>query len=174
MKVVSGLRWSDVKSTPVGGREYIGKVTPESARDVHEENLASYEPDRVVLRGIREFLDENDEAVTALAIGASWCGDCRRNVPALVKIEEELGDPRFMVRVLGGVKTLPLKKRSGGPYVWAVPPSPPEATDPKFDLVKIPVIYLFRKDGALVGRIVENPEHEATLEGEILHHLLSD
>ena len=50
----------------------------------------------------------------------------------------------------GGIK----KKLGGG---WAVPPSPPEALNPKFDLIHIPIFYLFDGNGNCFGRIVENP-----------------
>lgn len=171
MQVQSKLKWSDVETTPVPGRDYIEQIPDKKVRTLHMKNMEKYSAKEAALQEIKEFLEESGEELIILVIGATWCPDCRRNVPRLVKIQEILGDDLFRVSVLGGVKTLPLKKRSGGPYVWAVPPSPPESTDSKFDVVKIPLIYLFRKDGCLIGRIVENPEHTDSLEEEIVHYL---
>lgn len=164
-----------LKSTPVSVAEYVAGVEPDDKRRLHEKNFDEYAPDPDALTEIRRLLDARGESLTLLVIGASWCPDCQRNVPALGKVEAVLDDPRFVVRVLGGVKTRPLKKKRDGKgdkqVVWAVPPSPPEAADPAFDLRKIPTIYLFDREGRLLGRIVENPEHEDTVEGEVLHLL---
>jgi hypothetical protein len=69
------------------------------------------------------------------------------------------------VRVLYGVKTNPFHKE--GEPLWHKQHSPPEATDPKFDVTKIPIMYIFDEKGALLGRIIEKPRENYTLEEEI-------
>jgi hypothetical protein len=45
---------------------------------------------------------------------------------------------------------------------WAVPPSPPEVEE--FNVPKIPLIVVLKKDGEKVGEIVENPSPGKTVE----------
>lgn len=165
------LNWTDLKSTPVEGMEYMRGIEHEKFRATHLANYEAYDPDPGTLARITRYLDTHDEALTILVMAASWCPDCQRHLPALVKVSHTLSDRRFTVHVLGGIKTRPMDKRKGGGYVWAVPPSPPEAQDPQFDLQKIPTFYIFGADGSLAGRIIEEPTQADTIEGEVLYHL---
>jgi hypothetical protein len=72
----------------------------------------------------------------------------------------------FEVKVLYGIMKNALHKP--GETIWHKKRSPPEATDPKFDLGAIPTFYFFNKSGKYLGEIVENPKDQSTLEEDIL------
>jgi hypothetical protein len=65
------------------------------------------------------------------------------------------------VRVFGGLKKDPL----GQGRKWRIPPSPPEVET--FNVDKIPLIIIVDREGREIGRIVENPSHQPTLEQEL-------
>jgi len=67
--------------------------------------------------------------------------------------------------ILGGVKTDPLNPDRQ----WAVPPSPPEMDT--LNIIAIPTILVYTKDGTEIGRIIENPSIQPTLEEELLYFL---
>ncbi len=165
------LQLSDFITPSIPGREYLSSVKEKVYRKKYSDYYESYSPDKEKLAEIKTWLAKRDEELTIIAIGAKWCPDCTRNIGRLIKIDEVFNDPRFKYGVIGGIKTkLPYLRKKGEP-IWKSPPSPPESVDPKFDLSHIPVIFLFNKAGVCLGRIVENPEHTSTLEGEIVHYL---
>jgi len=65
------------------------------------------------------------------------------------------------VRVFGGLKKDPL----GQGRKWRIPPSPREVETLSVD--KIPLIIIADRDGREMGRIVENPTQQPTLEQEL-------
>jgi hypothetical protein len=153
--------WSDIQSNTMDIADYLKYIKKKGAYNYYED----YNFNRNVLQEIRSYLDEHDKRLKFFAIGAFWCPDCSRQVPALVRIGEELGDRVNDMKFLYGVKTNPFHKE--GEPLWHKKHSPPEATDPKFDLRKIPTIYIFTEEGNYLGRIIEKPKNGNTLEDEI-------
>lgn len=94
-----------------------------------------------------------------VVFSAEWCKDCATNVSVLALISEET---EMEVRIFGGLMKDPLSHTRK----WRIPPSPPEVETFKVD--KIPLIILFDKEGKEIGRIVENPRENLTLEEELL------
>jgi hypothetical protein len=104
-----------------------------------------------------------------VAFSAAWCKDCAANIPVLALLTEETG---LEVRVFGGLKKDPLSHL----HKWHIPPSPPETE--LFNVDRIPLILIFDIAGNEIGRIVETPKRQPTLEQEISEvimtgHLLS-
>jgi hypothetical protein len=155
------LTFADIISIPILGKNYLQNISNPTEKQTHIFNYHEYSPRMDAISSIQKKLDKLKQNIKIVGIGASWCGDCARNVAHMVKIQEKLKKGVLIFMMLGGIK----KKLGGG---WAVPPSPPEALDPKFDLIHIPIFYFFDKDGKCFGRIVENPTKAPTLEEEIV------
>lgn len=156
---------ADIKSTPNPAVAYI------KSHDTYKGNFMSYAPKPDVLGKIADWLKNNNEKLTMVAFGASWCGDCVRNMPKLAKIDEVMNNEKFSSGILANIKVIPPYEREKGKLIWKVPPSPPESLDEKFDMFHIPAIFIFNKNGKCLGKIDENPEHTDTVEEEILHYL---
>ena len=99
----------------------------------------------------------NDHTIVVLF--ADWCGDARRAVPVLAKLEKELG---VKILALGGMTKPPY----GSSKFWAVPPSPKEVE--VFNITSSPTVIVFNKDGEEIGRIKTRPRMTPTVEEEIL------
>jgi hypothetical protein len=164
------LTTADIQSTPTPGDHYFEKVQDPKFKERYLHAYAQYQPNTTALTQIRTWLNDQNESLRILVIGAEWCPDCQRNISALLKCASLLKDDRFQIQVLSGVKTNPLR-RTGDKIIWAVPPSPPEVLDPKFAVTKIPMIYIFTKSGNSIGIITENPSHTKTIEEEIVYYL---
>jgi thiol-disulfide isomerase/thioredoxin len=166
------LHFTDIKTQKTDADSYI-KYSILPAESFLNKNYLEYYPDVNILQNLKKKLEELDEKLSIVAFGAAWCPDCARNIPRLMKIYHNMPSDRFQVYYIGGIKTKPLAQRKPGIYVWAVPPSPPESADEKFDINHIPMFYIFKKDGVCIGRIIENPKLTATIEGDILEILNS-
>jgi len=66
------------------------------------------------------------------------------------------------VRIFGGLK----KDALSHSHKWRIPPSPPETE--LYNIEKLPTILILNLDGREIGRIVENPKKQSTLEQELL------
>jgi thiol-disulfide isomerase/thioredoxin len=128
---------------------------PSKAKDAFEKRRAEYRLDTAVAKELRRKAKD----YTIFAFGADWCPDCVRNVPVLDILAEATGmETRVFGHIMRDVKSSTKK--------WAVPPSPAEVNE--FNLVKIPLIVVLKKDGEKVGEVVENPPPGKTLEQAIL------
>ena len=159
------LKLSDIKSKTTPSLEYV------STNNLYKGNFDKYQPNLDVINKIKSFLDEKEEIISIIAFGASWCGDCKRNIPRLAKIDKVVEDERFKIEMLSNIKVKAPYAREKGKVIWISPPSPPETIDVKFDMFHIPAMYIFNKSGDCLGKIDENPEHKNTLEEEILYYL---
>ena len=159
------LKLSDIKSKTTPSLEYI------SSNDLYKGNFDKYQPNLEVINKIKGFLNEKAENISIIAFGASWCGDCKQNLPRLAKIDSIVKDERFKIEILSNIKVKAPYAREKGKVIWISPPSPPETIDVKFDMFHIPAMYIFNKAGDCLGKIDENPEHKDTLEEEILYYL---
>lgn len=165
MKDALDVKWSDIKSPTMNPEDYVEKYKD---KEIMMQRFEEYQPKEGVLTKIRDFLQENHEKLKILAIGASWCHDCADEVPRMIKIAMQLSD-LVDFRVLYGVRVDPYDRKNG--VRWSKRHSPPEATDPQFDLKKIPILFIFNNEGTFIGRIVEHASHTDTLEGDLLHYL---
>ncbi len=71
-----------------------------------------------------------------------------RNVPVLDLLAEATG---LEVRVFGHI----MRDAKSNTRKWAVPPSPPEVEE--FNVAKIPLIVVLKKDGEKMGEISRKP-----------------
>ncbi len=154
--------------------KYKDLVSPTMTPDEYLENYGNkvkkvydkYQPKSEVLNNIKEILKTKKEKVKIVALGADWCPDCSKNIPSMIKIAKEINTEDFDLRILYGIMVNALHKPEES--IWHKKRSPPEATDPKFDLSAIPTFYFFNNSGEYLGVIVENPEFKSTLEEDIL------
>jgi len=160
------LKWEDIKSSTKTTDEYLKYI---KEKDNMIKNFEDYTPKKEILDHIKKFLSENNQKLKILVIGAEWCHDCAKRVPNMTKIMKQINTNRIQFEVLYGVKTNPFHKEDEP--LWHKTHSPPEATNPKFDLEAIPTFYFFNKEGRFLGRIIERPEENSTLEEDILEIL---
>ncbi|MBD3211606.1 MAG: hypothetical protein GF311_03280 [Candidatus Lokiarchaeota archaeon] len=163
------IRWDDIESSTMNPADYLDYVEKDTKL---KENYNQYSPNEEILDKISNIITKKNEKVNLLAIGAEWCKDCAKQVPAMLKIANSLENDIFHFEILYGVKTNPFHKEDEP--LWHEKHSPPEATDPRFALEAIPTFYIFTKEGTYLGRIVEGPEDKKTLEEEILEILEKD
>jgi len=155
------LKWDDLISPTMNTDEYL-----ETYGNKVKKLFEKYEPKSDVIIKIRELIKNKKEKLRIVALGAEWCPDCSRNVPSMIKIAKEINMDDFELNILYGIMVNALHKP--GESIWHEKRSPPEATNPKFDLRAIPTFYFFNKNGEYLGVIVENPEYQSTLEEDIL------
>lgn len=148
---------NDIRSRTSSVREYI-----DSLRDKDKEKVLevynTYKLESSVVDELRDALKN----LTLVVLGAAWCGDCKRAMPVILQIEEQLG---LEVLVFGKIKTAPLDPDRQ----WAIPPSPPEINE--WGVTAIPWFNFYDAEGKLVATVIEKPTVKETLEAEILHVL---
>jgi thiol-disulfide isomerase/thioredoxin len=140
-------------------RSYIDALS-EKDRDLIMEEFEDYDINEGVLRELKERL----EYARIVVFSAPWCGDCKRAMPLMLHLEENL---ELDIMVFGSLKTAPLDPDRQ----WATPPSPPEAND--WNVKAIPWLVFFDEKGNEIGILIEKPKVKKNLEEEILHILKS-
>jgi len=140
------------KTIPVG--KYIGSIE-QPFREKFLIRKQTYQLNREAINQFKRFANK----CVIVAFSAEWCKDCATNIPVLALISEATG---LEVRIFGGLEKGPLSPEGE----WRIPPSPPEVET--FHVDKIPLIILFDEKGKEMGRIIENPRKESTLEEELL------
>ena len=164
--MLKDLIWDDITSQVMNPQKYMKKS---SEKKEVLETYENYKPNKVAIKKIKDYLLKNKEELKFFAIGAIWCPDCNENIPRMIKILEEFEDIEF--KILYGVKVDVYKKKNKAKVMWNSEKSPQEAVNPKFELLKIPTIYIFNQEGKYVNRIVENPREGSTLEEDIADYL---
>ncbi|MHA1197006.1 MAG: thioredoxin family protein [Promethearchaeota archaeon] len=164
MTELKNLKLGDVKSPTLNSDEYLEKY-----EEKVKEKFESYVPNSEIIDKIRQLLNNNHQALEIIVIGADWCPDCTNNIPSMIKIAKTLGNKLLNIRILYGVMVNAMR-RLGDP-LWHSKKSPPEALDPKFKLEKLPTFYIFDKNENLIGRIIEKPKQNSTLEKDLLEIL---
>jgi thiol-disulfide isomerase/thioredoxin len=158
------LKWNDIKSITLDYKDYIKKFNHKNEVIKAYEN---FKPDTKVITEIKNLLKAKQIELKILVIGADWCPDCMIYAPQLVKIIECIDIKKINLKFIYGVKVDPFHKK--GDLIWHKKKSPPEATNRKFNLEKIPTIYFFNTEGKLFGKIIESPEKFQKLEREMLY-----
>ena len=142
-----------IRKRSEGVHEYVS--APSKAKDAFDKRRAEYELDAAVTKELKK----KAKNYVTLVFSAEWCPDCMRNVPVLDMLAEATG---LEVRAFGHI----MRDAKSNTRKWAVPPSPPEVDE--FNVPKIPLIVVLKKDGEKAGEIVENPPPGKTLEQALL------
>ncbi|MFW9901747.1 MAG: thioredoxin family protein [Candidatus Thorarchaeota archaeon] len=164
MNLISDLKRNDLISPTMTPDEYL-KIYEDKIMNVYE----NYEPKSDVIEKIKCILNNKQEKLKIVALGADWCPDCSRYIPRMIKIIKDFKIEEVSLDILYGIMLNALHKP--GEAIWHKKRSPPEATDPKFDLKAIPTFYFFNNAGEHIGVIVEHPKWTSTLEEDILEIL---
>lgn len=167
MKSEIDLKWSDLTSPTMTSKDYL-KIYGDQVKKIHN----NYKPKSNVLLEIEDLLKKRKEKLKILALGADWCPDCSKNVPSMIKIINSINDNDIELKILYGIMKNAFHKPEE--TIWHKKSSPPEATDPKFNLKAIPSFYFFNKNGEYLGIIIENPQDSSSLEEDILAILKSN
>ncbi|MFX1560494.1 MAG: thioredoxin family protein [Promethearchaeota archaeon] len=147
----------NIRSRTTNVRGYIDSLKGKD-KEKFLEVYNTYKLNASVVDELREAL----KGLTVVAFSAAWCGDCKRAMPVMQQIEEQLG---LEVLVFSKIKTAPLDPDRQ----WAVPPSPPEVNE--WGVTAIPWFNFYDSEGNLVGTLIEKPTVKDTFEEEILHVL---
>jgi thiol-disulfide isomerase/thioredoxin len=147
----------EIRSRTTNVRDYIEGLKDKD-KATFLEVYKTYELDTSVVDELRDAL----KGLTVVVFSAAWCGDCKRAMPVMMQIEEQLG---LEVLVFSKIKTAPLDPNRQ----WAIPPSPPEIDE--WGVTAIPWFNFYDAQGNLVATLVEKPTVKDTLEAEILHIL---
>ncbi|MHA1964766.1 MAG: thioredoxin family protein [Candidatus Thorarchaeota archaeon] len=147
----------DIRTRTTNVHDYIDSLKDkDKAKFLEVYN--TYKLDTDVVDELRDTIKD----LTVVIFSAAWCGDCKRAMPVMMQLEEQLG---LEVLVFSKIKTAPLDPDRQ----WAVPPSPPEVNE--WGVTAIPWFNFYNADGSLVGTLIEKPTVKETLEAEILHVL---
>ena len=119
------------------------------------ERMKAYSLNEEIVEEFKKYVDKTFLVV----FSAEWCKDCAANVPVLALLADKTG---VKVRVFGGLKKDLLNPNEK----WRIPPSPPELRE--FKVERTPHIVIFHINGRQLGKIVEKPAPNKTLEEEIL------
>ena len=152
------INFSEIRKRTVSVSQYIhGLKQPSQEKFLARKH--TYQLKQEAINQLKRFANK----YLIVAFSAEWCKDCATNIPVLALISEAT---RLEVRIFGGLKKDPLSHTRK----WRIPPSPPEVET--FHVDKIPLIVLFDKEGREIGKIIENPRAESTLEEELLKIIL--
>ena len=145
---------TEIRKKTVSATEYINGLD-EPFKERFLERKRAYQLGAETVKQLKKL----EEKYMVVAFSAIWCKDCAVNIPVLALLSEETG---LEVRVFGGIRKDPLSHL----HKWRVPPSPPEIESFKID--KLPSILIIHSAGNEIGRIVETPKVQPTLEQELL------
>jgi len=107
--------------------------------DDWQNNYDQYEIDEAVIKEIKSALGEGLKIDVYLGL---WCKDSVNNVPKFIKIIDAVGPENLSVNYF----TVERSDKQGTPYF---------VTELKVE--RVPT-FIFYRDGAEIGRIIENPE----------------
>ena len=147
------LNLSEIRTRTGSVSDYISNLE-EPFREKFLERKQTYQSNQEAISQLRASAGN----YVIIAFSAGWCKDCAVNIPVLAVINEASG---LEVRVFGGLKKDPLSQG----HKWRIPPSPQEVET--LNVEKIPLIIVADREGREIGRIVENPTHQPTLEQEL-------
>ncbi len=147
----------EIRARTINVRGYIDELRDKD-KDIVLETYNEYKLDSTVVDKLKEILKD----MSVVVFSAAWCGDCKRAMPVMLHLEEELG---LEIMVFSKIKSAPLSPEKK----WAVPPSPPEVNE--WGVTAIPWFVFFDSDGNKVATLIEKPTVKDTLEAEILHVL---
>lgn len=148
----------EIRRRTVSVKEYLNSLR-QPFREKFLTRKQTYQLNREATNQLEKFANK----YAVVAFSAEWCKDCAANIPVLALISEATG---LEVRIFGGLKKDPLSRARK----WRIPPSPQEVETFRVD--KIPLIILFDKKGREIGKIIENPREEPTLEEELIKIVL--
>jgi len=147
----------DISKRTTSVRGYIDALS-EKDRDIIMEAYKGYKLNEAALRELKALT----RGLKVVVFSAAWCGDCKRAMPVMLHLEEQIG---IDVMVFGNIKTDPLSRTSK----WRVPPSPPEINE--WGVTAIPWFEFFDAKGNKRGTLIEKPTVKDTLEEEIVYVL---
>jgi thiol-disulfide isomerase/thioredoxin len=148
--------FDDIKARTTNVRGYIDELRDKD-KDIMLDTYNEYKLDVSVVDELNGF-----GKLTVVAFSAAWCGDCKKAMPVMLHLEDQL---EWEILVFSKIKTDPLNPD----IQWKVPPSPPEVND--WGVKAIPWFVFFDSSGKELGVLIEKPKVKDTLEAEILHIL---
>ncbi|MFX1482595.1 MAG: thioredoxin family protein [Promethearchaeota archaeon] len=149
--------FNDIRSRTKSVHDYIDELKDKD-KDIMLETYKEYKLEASVIEELKKIAKD----LIVVAFSAAWCGDCKKAMPVMLYLEEELG---WEILVFSKIKTAPLDPNRQ----WAVPPSPPEIDE--WGVTAIPWFVFYDSHGNKLGTLVEKPTVKNTIEAEILYIL---
>ena len=153
------INLKEIRTRTVSPNDYINSLE-EPFKEKFLTRKQTYQPNQEAISQLKGFAGK----YVIIAFSGAWCKDCALNIPVLALINETAG---VEVRVFGGLKKDPLDQV----HKWRIPPSPQEVE--ALNVEKIPLVIVTDAEGKEIGRIVEKPSHQPTLEQEIIEIIKS-
>jgi hypothetical protein len=144
---------SEIRTSTVSATDYINSLE-EPFKEKFLTRKQTYQPNQEAISQLKASAGK----YIIIVFSAGWCKDCAVHVPVLAVINAVTG---LEVRIFGGLKKDPLSQGCK----WRIPPSPEGVKT--FNVDKIPLIVIVDMEGREIGRIVENPARQHTLEQEL-------
>ncbi|MHA1617768.1 MAG: thioredoxin-like domain-containing protein [Promethearchaeota archaeon] len=183
---IGQLHWDDIESPIIPGTEYLAHFTETKARIMHQSNYKAYTPDLEMIHILQQHFSSSSSSsssspsipsspisprITILILGASWCKTCAHVTPLLTKIAEQIQSPNFEIFVLSGAKTTLNTTQGASDKIQWAKKSPPEYHNPKFDVVAIPIVYVFKDRDECIARVIKYPTEGLSYEAYLVQLL---
>lgn len=116
-----------------------GTVTTQTMLELDDfsKGYKEYQVDTAAITPLKNL----KEATEIVVIIGTWCGDCHRETPRLMRIMEEVNNPNIKVTYIGVDRAK----------------SDPEGLAAQYEFTRIPTIIV-SQNGEELGRIIERPE----------------
>jgi len=125
----------------------------------------------------RRTLADFKGKVVLLNFWATWCAPCVREMPALAKLNAELGGPDFAVIALAGDRQgLPVVEEFYRKHALEGLPiyvDPSNVAPRKFQVVGLPTTVLLGRDGRELGRLVGPAEWDSDDAKKLIRHFIA-
>lgn len=166
---IIGVLLASVLAPANGGTPHVNFVQHESPRPVAAIDFEDGEGRRLSLADFRG-------KVVLLNIWATWCGPCRREMPALDRLEARLGGPDFEVVALSidrsGKSVIQKFYSDHGIRSLAIYNDSTGKASRELGAVGVPATLLLDREGRELGRVVGPADWDEPPAVEYLKHVI--
>ncbi len=118
----------------------VGEINKEELfrqRPVFKEGAVRYVPDPAAVKGLKKI----DKETEILVFLGTWCPDSISEVPRLLKVYDEVGNPNLTLQLIGVDRA----KQDG------------LGLSRKFNIQRVPT-FIFLREGRELGKVIEFPD----------------
>ena len=123
--------------------DYINNVRNSSSKQTMKHRVQEYQPRQEI---IDKFAAVNSRFFVVV-FSAEWNAECRAHIPSLAKLMIQANNSNFLVKVVDYDENRDIAE--------------------EMRVLRIPTVVIHDKSWREVGRLVEKPQHGATIEEEL-------